>query len=144
VATINQQLAAAKQAPLPVADQLAVAGAYVAQLADHPTVAVVADKLRLGWRDDIVTGKEAVLAILARAAPDLLHAALAKAIEGQGQRGGAMPAAARHERIAALEQRLRELELLEEACILRAAGAGQELLRRPDANPAAVLGLAVA
>ena len=47
-------------------------------------------------------------------------------------------------RVAELEQKQLELERAEEAMIMRAAGDGIELLRRPDASPLAVLGLTVA
>jgi hypothetical protein len=47
-------------------------------------------------------------------------------------------------RVAELEMQLHELEQREEALIMRAHEDGLDVLRRPDASPAAVPGVVVA
>jgi hypothetical protein len=68
-------------------------------------------------------------ALLAWAAPEQVCAALERAAV---------------KRIAELDAQLLELEQREEALIERAHGDGIDILRRPDAAPAAVLGVVIA
>jgi hypothetical protein len=145
IAALKQHLAAVKLAPLPPEDQQQLAEAYVARLVTTagPQVNFHGDRLTLRWRDDIVTSKEDALALFAWAAPDQVYAALTRSIKEQPVRADAMPAAERKRRVAEIEAELLRLEVFEEALIARAAGDGLEVLRRPDASPAAVLGVVV-
>jgi hypothetical protein len=146
IQVLHQHLAAVKVAPLPLEDQQQLAEAYVARLvatAGPQQINFHGDKLSLRWRDDIVASKEDALALFAWGAPDQVYAALVRAIKAQPVRSDAMSAEARTRRVAELEAELQALEYREEALVLRAAGDGLEVLRRPDAAPAAVLGVQV-
>jgi hypothetical protein len=55
----------------------------------------------------------------------------------------AIPKVERIRRVAELEAELDRFERDEETLISRAASDGLDILRRPDASPAAVLGVAV-
>jgi hypothetical protein len=146
IQAIHQHLAAVRAAPLPLADQQQLAEAYVARLvatAAPQQINCHGDKLTLRWRDDIITGKDDALALLCWVAPQQVHAALTRSIREQPVRADAMPAYERITRTIELETQLLALEHREEALVLRAAGDGLEVLRRPDAAPAAVLGVTV-
>lgn len=55
----------------------------------------------------------------------------------------ALPAADRERRIAELNAQLDQLERTEESLIERAIADGQDVLRRPAADPCAVLGVTI-
>ena len=55
-----------------------------------------------------------------------------------------LPVAQRPPRIAALERELDELHRVEEALVVAAIAAGEQVYRSPSAPPAAVLGVRVA
>jgi hypothetical protein len=144
--SLRRQLAATRQAPLPPTEQQRLAEEYVAGLMGGGRPQQInfhRDRLTLRWRDDVVASRDDVLAMLAWVAPERVHAALARDIREQPVRPDAMPAAERLRRVAELETQLLDLERREEALVLRAAGDGLEILRRPDASPVAVLGVAV-
>jgi hypothetical protein len=145
IAALHQQLAIVRRAPLPVSDQKQAALDYVARLARtaRPNISVVKDTLRVTWHDDIIAGKDDALALLAWVAPDQVLATLERAIEQQPTPINSMPANERIARVSELEDQLQELEAREEALISRASNEGIEVLRRPDASPACVLGVVV-
>jgi hypothetical protein len=147
ITALHQHIAAVKSSPLPLADQEQIAEAYVVKLlaAARPAVAIMRDdQLRVTFRDSVVASTDDVLALLCWCCPEQVFKALVRAIHDQPARADAMPAAERVRRVAELESQLLELELLEEAIILRAHGDGLDILRRPDAAPAAVLGVVLA
>jgi hypothetical protein len=76
-------------------------------------------------------------------APASVLSALKREIEAAGAPVNAMPAAERIKRISELEAQLLALERREEVLVSCAAADGTEVLRRPDANPMAVLGIVV-
>jgi hypothetical protein len=146
VQALRQHLAAVKVSPLPITDQEKLAESYVIQLLNtaRPTVAVVRDQLRITWRDSVIASIDDLIPVLAFVAPDALYAALVRSIKQQPVRADAMPAEERMQRVAELETQLERLEQREESLILRAHGDGLDVLRRPDASPAAVLGVVLA
>ena len=102
----------------------------------------VRDQLKLGWRDDIVTSREDVLALVCWCAPE--QAALEREIEQQPERVDALLAHESAQRVAKLEAQLLELELLEEGLVVKAPSDGLvDILRRPDAAPQAVLAVTI-
>jgi hypothetical protein len=145
IARLRQHLAAVRTAPLPIEDQEQLAEAYVvrALAAARPTVAVVGDQMRVTFRDSVVAGTDDVLALLCWCCPEQVWKALTRSIREQPVRADAMSAEERTRRVTELEAQLSALEHREEALVLRAAGDGLEVLRRPDASPAAVLGVVV-
>jgi hypothetical protein len=75
--------------------------------------------------------------------PEALLAAFFRDLEQEPERAEALSPAERDKRLADLAASLLSLERREEALIDRAAADGQEVLRRPDADPRAVLTVAV-
>jgi hypothetical protein len=140
----RQHLEAIKRAPLPLADQKQLAEDYVVRLmqAAQPTVNVVGDRLRVGYRGDMAAAED-VLALIAWATPDALLRALERQLAAAPMRTDALPAKERQERVSQLTHSLLQLERREEALVSMAASEGIEILRRPDADPCAVLGCAV-
>jgi hypothetical protein len=146
IAACSQHLAAVKTAPLPLEDQQQLVEDFIARQhsAARPTVAVVGDRLRVTFRDSVIASTDDAVSLLCVFAPDQVFKMLTLALREQPVRADAMPAAERIRRTAELEAQLLELELLEEALIMRAHGDGVDVLRRVDAAPAAVLGVVVA
>jgi hypothetical protein len=83
-----------------------------------------------------------VLGLLVPLLRPQLEAALTAAVEGHYQTvPPGLPAAERTLRLAEIDQELLRLECLEEEAIEAAATGGLHVDRRPDASPAAVLGV---
>jgi hypothetical protein len=147
IKSVQQKMAAVKAAPLPQADQIGAAEAFVAKMAStaKPRVAVMRDgQIRVSWRDSVISGTDDVLSMLCWLQPEAVLSALRRDIEAQPTPINPMPADERIARVAELEQSLFELEQREEALILRAHSDGLEVLRRPESSPLAVLGLVIA
>jgi hypothetical protein len=145
IKTLSQRLGVVKIAPPPLDEQLDRAKEFVARraLLAKPKVAVQRDALRVFWYDDVITSRTDVLNLLCWAAPDMVLVALQDMI-GESSPSNAMPAVERDKQIDHIERRLFELELQEEALISHAAADGVDILRRSDASPLAVLGVAPA
>jgi hypothetical protein len=105
-----------------------------------PDVHIVADRLRIGWRGD-THSIEDVVALLALICPEHLCRALERALPVPA--AGALPQAERLRETFRLEAELLALERLEESLVERACSDGLDTLRRVDASPAAVLGVAI-
>ena len=127
------------------ADQIKLAEEYVARrgAVTGPRIGVVRDQLQLQWHDDVIASKQDLIGTLCWLAPTSVLSALKREIEAAGALVNAMPAAERINRISELEAQLLALERREEVLISCAAVDGTEVLRRPDANPMAVLGIVV-
>jgi hypothetical protein len=146
IAGLQQQLAITARAPLPLEDQMQLAEAFVeqqARTARPTTIAVVRDQLRVTFRDDIVTSRSDVLALMCWAAPEHVLATLQSEIEAQPTAINPMSAQERTARISQIQAQLGELEQLEEGLIIRAEAEGLDVLRRPEASPAVVLGVTI-
>ena len=147
IKSLAGQLQVIRRAPLPLEDRKKCAAQYVERLAisARPTILFdVHDQMSLRFKDSVVGGTDDVLALMAWAAPDQLCSVLESEITQMPTAMNAMPAAERMARVAEFEKKQLELERIEEAMIMRASGDGIELLRRPDAAPAAVLGVVIA
>jgi hypothetical protein len=145
ISSSQGQLAVIRAAPLPVEDQRQSVAAYVERLGRQarPVVSVVQNgTLRVGFRDVLIEAEQ-TLALLAWVAPDQVRDALIGVLEAQPRVVGAMPASERLQRVAEIEDKLTELEYAEEAMIEHAAKQGIDILRRVDASPPCVLGVAV-
>jgi hypothetical protein len=70
--------------------------------------------------------------------------ALLRDLGDQPEAANALTVAEREQRLAELSAEWLRMERLEESLIMRAAADGTEVLRRPDANPLAVLGVVIA
>jgi hypothetical protein len=147
IVAVSQRLAATKAAPLPLSDQVRAAEQFVAKLAStvKPTVGVMRDdQIRLTFRDGIVSSTDDLMPLLCEIFPQAVQSWLERKIEQQPTPLNPLPASARIAAVAELEKTLCELEQREQALIQKAHGEGIEILPRPDANPAIVLGVVVA
>jgi hypothetical protein len=81
------------------------------------------------------------LALAAWLDPEAMLARLARQIEEAGDDETALDAEARAKRIAELTDEILKIERDEEALLEIASNEGVEIMRRPDADPRAVLGL---
>jgi hypothetical protein len=148
ISAINERLAIVRRSPLPKSEQQKLAAEFVERLARQsgPTVGVVKDALRVGWRDSVVGSTDEVLAVLAWAAPELVRAALVRAIDEAPVPIAPMHAGEREELVAKLEGQLFEHELVEECLVQKMHAAGLvDTMRRVDiANLGVVLGVTVA
>jgi hypothetical protein len=140
----KQQLAAVRSAPLPRADKVALIEQYVLRLARQakPTIGVVGDRIKIDWVGDTVMVEDTA-ALIAWLDPALLCEALCRELDSQPERSDAMSAAERSATTRFVEAELEQLERAEEQMICAAAESGIDLLRRPDALPAAVLSVVV-
>jgi hypothetical protein len=145
----KRHLAAVKIAPLPRADQKALAAAHVKALAERgrPRVSVERDAFAAVFIDpraDFGVTSDYVSCVLAWLEPVQMLSALEHEIDALPVPQQPMPAAERQKREADLAADLDRLEREEEALIEAAAAQGTEIARRPDAAPGAVLSVAVA
>jgi hypothetical protein len=146
IKSLQQKLAAVRSAPLPRADQIRAAEAFVAKMAStaKPTVAVMRDdQIRVTFRDSVVGGTDDVLALACWLQPEVVTAALTRDIEAQPTPISPLTRAERLQQVSELEGQLLELGFLEEGLILRAARDGIDVMRRGDADPRCVLGVMV-
>jgi hypothetical protein len=98
----------------------------------------------VAFRDSVIASTDDALALAAWLDPEAVLAALTRELEQMPRPIDPMSASERLQKVAELEKTLASLELHEEALIQHAAGDGLDVLRRPDASPACVLGVAIA
>ena len=129
-------MAAAKAAPLPLADQLKAAEAFIAAKAmiAKPRIAIVRDEFQAQLRDEVD-----LLAVISWLAPKNLLAAFKAELESRPQQANAMPAAEREQRVCELSASLLVLERHEAALLSEA----NDMLPRPDMDPVALLGVQI-
>jgi hypothetical protein len=142
IAGVQQQIAAARRAPLCRSSQEEAIRAHLARLVQRPKVGFDARGGALvTWVEDMAT-MDGVLGLLAFVlGPEQVAAAFARDLEPEA--AGAVSPLEREKRISELSVSLLSLERTEEALIERAASEGIELARRGDASPVAVLGVVV-
>jgi hypothetical protein len=146
IKSLQGQLQVTRRSPLPLEDRKRAAEQFVARLAQQarPIVSFdVHDRISLRFKDSVISGTDDLLAFCCWLDPQAVLSALMNEVSALPTPINPLPAAERMQRVAELEKKQLELERAEEAMIQRAAGDGIELLRRPDADPRAVLGLAV-
>jgi hypothetical protein len=147
IKSLQQKLAAVRSAPLPQADQVGAAEAFVQKLAStaKPSVAVMRDdQLRVTFRDSVVGGVEDVLALVCWLQPEAVLAALTRDIEAQPTPINPLTHSERLQKVSEIEKTLCELEQREESLILKAHGEGLDVLRRTDiVNLGVVLGVVI-
>jgi hypothetical protein len=148
ITAINERLATVRRAPLPPSDQKRLAEEYVERLARQarPTVGVVKDTLRVGWRDSIISSTDDLLPVLAWCCPNELRTALLAAIDEQPVPIAPMRASERQELEGKLSALLEQRELLEESLVQKMHAQGLvDTMRRVDiANLGVVLGVTLA
>jgi hypothetical protein len=122
IAALGKALAAVKTAPPTRDEQRQHVENYVVQLyrQARPTVGIVGDRLRVGFRGDTALIEDTA-ALLCWLAPAAFEAALLRELPEQAD---AMPKAEREREVARLEGQLLELEHRAEALISRAGSEG--------------------
>jgi len=144
IANMQREIAAVRALPMRRASELEAIRAHLARLAQRSPPKVGFDargNATVRWIEDMAT-MDGVLGLLAFVlGPEPLSAAFARDLAPEG--AGAVSPLEREARLAELSASLLALERCEEQLIVRAADEGVELLRRGDADPRAVLNVAV-
>jgi hypothetical protein len=151
IADTHNHLDVVKGAPLPVADIKALCRARVKAMAARPRVWVGArGEFAMSFVDaqriDTLASLDDIAAMLAFADPESFSKRLEDEIDRQlgDQTLATMPKGERERRTAELAEQLLELERQEEALIDSAQAQGQDIPRRENADPRAVLQITVA
>jgi hypothetical protein len=136
---IAQELARARSAPLPIADQIALAEQYISRRAmlATPRIVIQRDVLNLVWADDVVVSKSDLISLLCWLAPKSVLGAVRAGIEAAPAAANAMAAVERDAKVAELSRALLDLERREVALL------DSTTLPRPDTSPLAYLMLAI-
>jgi hypothetical protein len=147
VAGVQRDMARVRSAPLKRTSQREAINKYLAGLSLRARPRVGFDargNAKVLWAEDMVANKDDLLGVLAFVfGPQAVASAFSRDLELEPERTDAVTPAEREERLADLMAQLLELERREECLIERAVADGSDVLRRPDASPAAVLGVAV-
>jgi hypothetical protein len=147
IAGVQRELAAVRAAPLKRSSQQEAINAYLARLAQsaRPRIGFdVRGNARVMWAEDMVTGKDDVLGLLAFVlGPEALLAAFSHDLEQEPEPASAVSPIEREKKLGEAFAALLSLERREESLVERAANDGIEVPRRPDASPLAVLGVAI-
>jgi hypothetical protein len=137
ITDLKAELKALRTQPLPHEELRARAREYVARLAEQarPTLTGVRGEGAFGI--DLGPDARGPLVTLAWVARDLLLERIESMFPPEG-------VADKAERLAAVEEELLEMERDEETLVTRAIEQGQDVYRRPKADPRAVLGVRIA
>jgi hypothetical protein len=146
IASLKSERVKVKLAAPTLAEMKALASAHVASLAERgkPKLTIETDKfdLRFGNSESFTARRVGVSEILAWLDPDALAKRLHADIDALPKAANAMSAKAKAERLAQISERLWTLECSEEGIVENSEeGEGPPIARRPDASPAAVLGV---
>jgi hypothetical protein len=144
IANATAQLATAKDAPLPKEDVQLRANNYVAELAKRgqPKVNRKGD---VSWESTWASSPPSMRAIetMAWLFPERFAQRLEDLIDGLPDPDLVLNAADRRKCIRELEQTIEKLERDEEAAVAMCIADGVDVLRRANASPLAVLGVAI-
>jgi hypothetical protein len=144
IAGVQRDIAATRRLPMKRACQIEAMRGYLARLAERSWPKLGFDakgNATMQWVDSIPT-MDSVLGLLVFAlGADQVSAAFALNLEAEAP--NAISPLEREKRLAGLAAELAILESKEETLIERAGQEGQEVLRRPDASPLAVLGVSI-
>lgn len=145
IEALKQHLRAVQSAPLPIKDLKEAARAHVDKLAasGRPRVSGQGGEFKADFSTASFgpPGERRYLELLAWLHPDALVTALEKEIDGLPKPKLTLTAAEKQKRLVELRDNLDTLERQEETLIEKAVEQGLDLLRRPLANPLAVLGI---
>jgi hypothetical protein len=146
---LQTHLRVVRAAPLPKATLKDMAAQFVQELAAHarPRISAGSNGLTVAFTApgaDTMAHHGDIAAFMCWLSPTSMIAALEREISALPETQAAMPKAEQIQRAAKLAEQLLELERQEEALIEMAASDGLDVMRRADADPRAVLGIAVA
>jgi hypothetical protein len=145
IANAHMQLAAAKDAPPPKEDLQLRANTYVAKLAERgrPTISRDGD-ISLGSAWAYGASATRALELIAWLHPERFVQRLEEQIDAMPEPDLVLDSAERRKRVAELERTIEKLERDEEAAVALCIADGVDVLRRSNASPLAVLGVAIA
>lgn len=149
ILSCKQDLAAARNAPLPTADLKKLVAARVQRMASNgsPNLSADGGKLVLWFTDpragDSRCELNEVARLLAWFDPDRLTKRLEDEIDALGEPQNPLTAKEKEKRLAELTARMDQLERAEEGLIEAGHEQGLDVARRADASPAAVLEIVV-
>jgi hypothetical protein len=148
IANVNREMAAVRAAPLKRNSQREAVAMHLSNLARRVRPRISFDArgvARIGWAEDMVFDKNDILGVVCWAlGPEGLKRFLAAfELDTGPEPEGALSPEEREQQLSRLATTLLTLERQEEFHINRAAADGMEILRRPDASPLAVLGIAI-
>ena len=143
IAELKQERTRVQFAPLPKAEQIGFVHEYVSELRRRgaPEIRVTQGRLEAFFTDqrkDFGVTESFVASMLAWCAPNAFEKRLTEAIERQPD-VYALSADDKVKRLAVLEAELDSAERREESLIDAATKAGQDMPRRAEASPAAIL-----
>jgi hypothetical protein len=148
IANVKREMAAVRAAPLKRNSQREAAVAHLSNLARRVRPRISFDArgvARIGWAEDMVVDKSEVLGMIVWALGPENFKCFERALDLDAgpEPENAISQAEREQQLDKLATTLLTLERQEEFHINRAAADGMEILRRPDASPLAVLGIAI-
>jgi hypothetical protein len=148
IADLQKEIAKVRAAPLKVSSKRESARAYLERLARVYAPKLVFDgrgNAKATWREEMVVSKDEILSLIAWAlgpnGPSELVEAFA--IDEEAEPEDAISPEERERQLAKFANTLLTLERQENSLISCAAADGFEIVRRPDANPMAVLNLVI-
>jgi hypothetical protein len=143
IADLRMEIAKARAAPLTQAAKQDAVNRYLASLSYrfHPRVTFdLQGNAKVIWQhEEMVHSKDDVLGMLYWFAPIAVRKAFSEMLAQEPEPEDATTPEAKAELIRKFEATLYQLECQEECLITSAAADGTEVLRRPEANPFAVL-----
>jgi hypothetical protein len=147
IADLQKEIARTRALPLKVSSKQEGINRYLAGLALRFQPRVAFDQhgnAKVLWNEDMVHSKDDVLGILYFIAPASVTKAFAELmLAHEGEPEDAVSPEEREQRLAKFANTLLTLERQENSLISCAAADGFEIVRRPDANPLAVLNLVI-
>ena len=148
ICAVRQRLAQVRSAPLRKSSQQDAVAAYLTRLGQGARPKIVFDvkgNASVRWADDVITGKDDILSLLAFAlGPEQLATAFTRLLEQEPERADALSPQEREKKLGELRDALMRCEQIEEQLIIRAAENGITIDRRPDiANLCVLLGVVV-
>jgi hypothetical protein len=148
IADLQKEIAKVRAAPLKVSSKRESARAYLERLAQVYAPKLVFDGrggAKAMWREDMVVSKDEILSLVCWALGPNGPAELVEAfaIDDEPEPEDAISPEERERQLSKFANTLLTLERQENSLISCAAADGFEIVRRPDANPMAVLNLVI-
>jgi hypothetical protein len=148
IADLQREIAKVRALPLKTASKRESARSYLERLAQVYAPKIVFDgrgNAKAMWREDMVVSKDEILSLIAWALGPNGPAELVEAfaIDEEPEPEDAISPQEREQQLSKFQNTLLTLERQENSLISCAADDGFEIVRRPDANPLAVLNLVI-
>jgi hypothetical protein len=147
IARTQQEIALVRRAPLKRASQQEAIRAYVGRLTEQARPRVgfdVRGNAVVSWVEDLIASRNDLMGILTWVlGAEAIATAFARELEQEPEAANAVSPLEREKKLSELSVSLLSLERYEEALICKSLAEGVPLERRSDANPIAVLNVAI-